>query len=124
MPATALAFALAAACLHAVWNLLLARAKDTELRNALEAIVAFVLPHEERGSVYDVHVHHSRIQYVGRRGNRPEVTATIQVLHADGANRPVDPVEERGLHEITARLGELGASEGAWSEGAWSEARA
>ena len=40
MPAIALAFALAAALLHAVWNLLLARAPDVESATAVAVIVA------------------------------------------------------------------------------------
>lgn len=81
---------------------------------ALEAIVAFVLPQGRRDSVYDVQVRWGSLQYAHRRGNRPEVTAMIHVLHAEGANRPVDPCEERCLHEITDRLKELGAAEGTW----------
>jgi drug/metabolite transporter (DMT)-like permease len=40
MPASALAFALAAAGLHALWNLLLARARDIESATAVALIVA------------------------------------------------------------------------------------
>ncbi len=40
MPASALAFALAAAVLHAVWNLLLARAPDVESATAVALVVA------------------------------------------------------------------------------------
>jgi drug/metabolite transporter (DMT)-like permease len=43
MPTSALAFALAAAVLHAVWNLLLARAPDTEAAAAVALIVAEVV---------------------------------------------------------------------------------
>ena len=43
MPATALAFALAAACFHAVWNLLLARAKDTESATVVALVTAEVV---------------------------------------------------------------------------------
>jgi drug/metabolite transporter (DMT)-like permease len=43
MPALALAFALAAAVLHAVWNLLLARAPDIESATAVALIVAEVV---------------------------------------------------------------------------------
>jgi drug/metabolite transporter (DMT)-like permease len=43
MPATALAFALGAACLHAVWNLLLARAKDTESATVVALVTAEVV---------------------------------------------------------------------------------
>src|SRR3954466_16218345 len=43
MPATALAFALAAAVFHAVWNLLLARARDVEAATAVALITAEVV---------------------------------------------------------------------------------
>jgi hypothetical protein len=85
---------------------------------AIEAIVAFVLPRGRRDSIYDVHVRHGALEYAPRRGNRPEVSATIHVLHAEGADRPVDPCEERCRHEIVHKLGELGACEGAWSPAA------
>ena len=39
MPASALGLALAAACLHALWNLLLARQRDTEAATALSLLV-------------------------------------------------------------------------------------
>src|SRR4051794_22758846 len=42
MPTSALAFALAAAWLHALWNLLLARAPDIEAAAAVALIVAEV----------------------------------------------------------------------------------
>jgi drug/metabolite transporter (DMT)-like permease len=43
MPAAALALALAAACFHAVWNLLLARAKDTESATVVAVVTAEVV---------------------------------------------------------------------------------
>jgi len=43
MPASALAFAIGAAFLHAFWNLLLARAKDTESATAAALLVSIVV---------------------------------------------------------------------------------
>jgi drug/metabolite transporter (DMT)-like permease len=43
MPATALAFALAAACFHALWNLLLARSRDIESATVVALITAEVV---------------------------------------------------------------------------------
>jgi drug/metabolite transporter (DMT)-like permease len=43
MPATALAFALAAACLHALWNVLLACARDIEAATAVALLTAEVV---------------------------------------------------------------------------------
>jgi hypothetical protein len=46
--------------------------------------------------------------------SRPEVTATVTVLHGDGggANRPLDADERRRLGEIVGRLRDFGAQEG------------
>jgi drug/metabolite transporter (DMT)-like permease len=43
MPATALVFALVAACLHALWNLLLARAPDVEAAVAVALVTSLVV---------------------------------------------------------------------------------
>jgi drug/metabolite transporter (DMT)-like permease len=43
MPTSALALALAAACVHALWNILLARARDVEAATAVAVIVAEVV---------------------------------------------------------------------------------
>ena len=43
MPASALGLALAAACVHALWNVLLARAKDVQAATAVALIVAEVV---------------------------------------------------------------------------------
>ena len=42
MPASAFALALAAAFVHALWNLLLARARDTEAATAVAVVVGVV----------------------------------------------------------------------------------
>jgi drug/metabolite transporter (DMT)-like permease len=42
MPATALGLALAAACIHALWNVLLARARDPEAATAVALLVAII----------------------------------------------------------------------------------
>ena len=43
MPGTALAFALAAAFVHALWNILLARARNPEAATAVALVVAVVV---------------------------------------------------------------------------------
>jgi hypothetical protein len=85
---------------------------------ALEAVIGFILPKDRRDSVYDVRVPRGALQYDRRRRNRPELRATIAVLHADGADRPVDACEERCRREIVHKLEELGACEGAWASAA------
>jgi hypothetical protein len=81
---------------------------------ALEAVVGFVVPKAHRDSVYDVQVRRGAMVYAPRRWNRPEVSATIHVQHADGFDRPIDPCEERCRREIVEKLEALDAHEGAW----------
>jgi drug/metabolite transporter (DMT)-like permease len=54
MPGTALAFALAAAFVHAVWNILLARARDPEAATAVALVVAVVAFAPVAAAVWDV----------------------------------------------------------------------
>jgi hypothetical protein len=42
VPAAALGLALAAACVHALWNVLLARARDPEAATAVALLVSIV----------------------------------------------------------------------------------
>jgi hypothetical protein len=84
---------------------------------AIEKVIAFVLPRERRDSIYDVHLMRGSLRYDRRRGNRPEVVATILIEHGDGADRPIDDCERRCLHDIVSRLKQLEACEGQWHPG-------
>lgn len=55
MPATALGLALAAACVHALWNVLLARARDPEAATAVALLVAILAFAPVTAAVWDVH---------------------------------------------------------------------
>ena len=54
MPGTALVFALAAAFVHALWNILLARARDPEAATAVALLVAVVAFAPVAAVVWDV----------------------------------------------------------------------
>jgi len=54
VPATALGLALAAACVHALWNVLLARARDPEAATAVALLVAVVVFAPAAAAVWDV----------------------------------------------------------------------
>ena len=55
MPATALGLALAAACVHALWNVLLARARDPEAATAVALLVAILAFAPVTAAVWNVH---------------------------------------------------------------------
>jgi hypothetical protein len=75
---------------------------------ALRRVIEFVLPKEQRASFYEVSVPPAR-HVVGRSG-RPEMTATVTVLHEVKINEPVDACERRCLDEMVANLRSLGAT--------------
>ncbi len=78
--------------------------------HALERVIEAVLPKDHRRSRYDVHVPTAELEYP--RGWRPEITATITILHREEINAPVDECERRCAAEVTAKLRDLGAPEG------------
>jgi hypothetical protein len=82
---------------------------------ALHAVVEHILPPEGRPSRYEIGPYEQALRYSAVRGNRPDVTLTVKVLHRQGFDQPVDPCEVRCLEEMKARLRELGACERQWS---------
>jgi hypothetical protein len=82
---------------------------------ALYAIVEYILPPEGRASMYEIGPYTQALLYSAVRGNRPDVTLSMKVLHRQGFDQPVDACEERCLEEMKAKLKQLGACERHWS---------
>ncbi len=55
------------------------------------------------------------LRYSAVRGNRPDVTLSVKIVHRRGFDQPVDDCEMRCLKEMKAHLAELGACERQWS---------
>lgn len=81
------------------------------VRRALARVAHAVLPLGEHASWYDVAVAEGELQYDPSRHNRPELYATIAVLHKGTVNRPPDECERACLDEIRGHLVALGAHE-------------
>jgi len=82
---------------------------------SLHEIAKAILPKEQRPSVYYVGSYDRAIRYTPVRGNRPDITLTIKILHRESFERPVDACEVRCLEEMKQRLRELGACERQWT---------
>jgi hypothetical protein len=54
------------------------------------------------------------LRYSPARGNRPDVTYSVKILHRCCYENPVDEAERRYLDKVKAGLRGLGASEHAW----------
>ena len=89
---------------------------------ALHAIVEHILPPEDRPSRYEVGPYEQAVRFSAARGNRPDVTLTVKVLHRQGFDQPVDGCEVRCLDEMKARLRELAACQRQWSYAARARA--
>jgi hypothetical protein len=82
------------------------------IEDALGRVIGAIAPMEV------THVGRGERQLGAAHDGRPEVTASVTVLHRDGggANRPPDDDERRRLAAIVARLRNLGAQEGHWRD--------
>jgi hypothetical protein len=82
-----------------------------EVVSALEHVVDAVLPDHGESTTFDVSIPKRQLEFP--RGRRPEITATITVLHQGaGMNAPLDDSEQRCADEMVANLTSLGAHEG------------
>jgi hypothetical protein len=81
-----------------------------------DALQRLVLALAAPGEV--THVGRGERQIGTAHDTRPEVSATVSVLHRDGrgANRPPDAEQQKRMKEIVGNLRELGAQESHWNE--------
>jgi len=82
----------------------------------LRKIAHWILPKDERPSRYEIEIFDRSIHYAPARGNRPDVTLTIKIVHRSEFDRPIDECEVFCLNEMKTKLSELGASEKRWRE--------
>lgn len=82
---------------------------------ALHAIASWILPKEERPSMYEIGQYEQALRYSFVRAMRPDVTLTVKILHRRGFDQPVDQCEIRCLEEMKQRLTQLGACQRQWS---------
>ena len=82
---------------------------------ALHALADWILPREERPSMYEIGPYETALRYSAVRRNRPDVTLSVKIVHRRGFEQPVDDCELRCLKEMKGHLAELGACERQWS---------
>ena len=82
---------------------------------ALRVVANWILPNEERLSMYEIGPFDTSIHYDRLRRNRPDIILAIRIMHRDGF-APVDPCEELCLKEMQQKLKGLGAPEQVWKD--------
>jgi hypothetical protein len=91
---------------------MIAAPESHDVEDALEKIVSAVAESEVS------HVARGTWQMGTAHDTRPEVTATVTVLHHDGGNdnRPQDDKEQQRLEALLGRIRALGAQERHWRD--------
>ena len=82
----------------------------------LRQIAAWIVPKVERPSRYETEIYDDTVRYDPVRGNRPDVTLTIKVLHRSRFDAPVDQCEVFCLHEMEEKLSQIGAQHQRWKD--------
>lgn len=87
----------------------------SQIRWALEAIANWILDQKDVELTLELGCREQTISYSGARGNRPDVTLAIRILHRTGLSDPVDLYEIHYLEEMKTQLRQLGACERRWT---------
>ena len=88
-----------------------------QIRSALEAIANGILEEKDGNLTLEFNHHEQSISYSAARGNRPDVTLAIRILHRTGFTDPVDQCEISYLERVKTRLRQLGVCERQWTRG-------
>lgn len=91
-------------------------AECVKVYDDLKQVAQWIIPKEERHSRYKIGIFDSSIHYSSRRKSRKDITLTIQILHREGFDRPVDACEVECLKEMEEKLKQLGAQKEQWKE--------
>ena len=86
-----------------------------QVYSALQDVADWILPKEQRPSMYEIGPYAQALRYSAVRNNRPDVTLSVKILHRRGFDQPVDACEVRCLEDMKQRLTQLGACERRWS---------
>lgn len=81
---------------------------------AMRDVAEAILPPEGRPSRYEQGPYDQSIHHSHARGDRPDVSLTVRILHREDFHKPLDDCQERCLEEMLRNLKNLGASEVRW----------
>jgi len=85
-----------------------------QVYKALRQIAEWIMPKEERDSVYRVRMFDHAMRFSQRRGFRKDVELVITIQHRAELTAPLDECETRCLQEMEHSLRALGARKHHW----------
>ncbi len=92
-----------------------------QIRSALEEIASWILEENDENLRLEFSHHEQSLSYSAARGNRPDVTLAIRILHRTGFTDPVDQCEIHYLEKVKIRLRQLGVCESRWTNGSYHQ---
>jgi len=97
----------------------------SQIRWALEAIASWILDQKKDVDLtLELGLREQSISYSGARGNRPDVTLAIRILHRTAFSDPVDLHEIHYLEKMKTQLRLLGACERQWTRNSYHSTEA
>ncbi len=82
----------------------------------LREIAEWIVPKVDCPSRYEIEFYDDTVRFDPMRGNRPDVTVTIKILHRSRFDAPVDQCEVFCLHEMEGKLLQIRAPYQRWKE--------
>jgi len=82
----------------------------------LKQIAQWIMPKEERDSVYEIRAFDVSIHQAPLRKFRKDITLAMKILHREGFDRPKDVCEVECLKDMEKKLKDLGAHQGYWQD--------
>jgi hypothetical protein len=82
----------------------------------LREIAEWIVPKVDCPSRYEIEFYDDTVRFDPMRGNRPDVTVTIKILHRSRFDAPVDQCEVFCLHAMEGKLLQIGAQYQRWKE--------
>jgi len=95
-----------------------------QIKSALEAIANWILDERDGNLTLELSHHDQSISYAAARGNRPDVTLAVRILHRTGFSDPADQCEISYLERMKVRLRQLGVGEHRWNGGPYHQSEA
>lgn len=91
----------------------------SQIRWALEAIAIWIRDQKDVELTLELSHREQSISYSAARGNRPDVTLAIRILHRTGLSGPVDLDKTHYLEKMKTKLRQLGACERQWTRNSY-----
>lgn len=86
-----------------------------QVYQSLNTIASWILPKDDRPSIYEIGPFQQALRYSSVRAMRPDVTLSVMILHRQRFDQPVDECQVRCLDDMQKKLRVIGACQRQWT---------